>query len=319
MEPSTKDTPRLSGLSTLPTLFVGHGNPMNALADNEYTRAWRTLGDGLRADSGKSAKPAIRGVLVLSAHWATKGELAVSSAGDPGLLYDMYGFPDALYRVQYPAKGDSGLAAEIARRFARASGEHSEPVRVRLDAERQLDHAVWAVLIHMFPEADLPVLHLSYDELADARAQLHVGRVLRELRDEGVLIVGSGNLVHNLREIDFAGTAPPADWAVQFDDWMAGELDELSQWGSPDSAFNGSGSGSGDWDARLLRLAEPWNAAHGLAADLVAAAERSVPTIDHYVPFVQFLGTLHPGEGIGFPVTGIQNHSISMRAVMAGT
>lgn len=287
---------------------------MNALADNRYTRAWRGLGAALRfpenapagARSASKAVPPterkIRAVLVLSAHWATRGELAISAAADPGLLYDMYGFPDELYRVKYPASGHPELAAEIAARFANGKAG----VSVRLDQERALDHGVWSVLVHMLAAADLPVLQLSYDEQADARSQLAVGRTLRGLRDEGVLIVGSGNLVHNLREIDFAENAAPADWALRFDRWIGAELSTLA-------LARGRGEDEG-----LLRLAEPWEPAHGLSADLVAAAERSVPTLDHYVPFMQFLGTIYPGEAIGFPLHGIQNHSISMRGVQAG-
>ena len=280
-------------LPVLPVLFLGHGSPMNALTQNEYTDAWRRL--------GAEIKPHVRAVLILSAHWATRDGLAVTTAARPGVLYDFYGFPDALYRVQYDAPGQPELARHIQERFERAGGPS-----VVADPTRQLDHGAWSILVHLFPEADVPCVQLSYDMTAPARAQLEQGRILADdltgapgvdsgfsfesLRKQGVLILASGNLVHNLRAIHFSADAPPFDWAIEFDEFVKNKL----------------GAGGA---ANFETLLDP-NA-------LGQAARLSVPGLDHYIPFLNFLGAVHADDRFDYPCEGIQNGSISMRSIRA--
>lgn len=289
--------------STLPAIFIGHGNPMNALADNDYTRAWRQLGAGL--------KPQVRAVLIVSAHWATRDGLAVTSASRPGVLYDFFGFPDALSQVRYDSPGDPGLARHLQRRFASAGFAVAE------DEQRALDHGVWSILVHMFPEADVPVVQISYDMHASPEEQLRLGRILTEapegddgqgqdpydlfasLRDQGVLLLTSGNIVHNLREIDFDPAAPALAWAQDFDAAVAEILERI---GAP-------GESPASMRANIERLLEP--------DQFGDAGRRSVPTADHYIPFLNFLGMIGESDRIDFPCTGIQNGSISMRSVRA--
>ncbi|MEQ9365158.1 MAG: class III extradiol ring-cleavage dioxygenase [Leptospirales bacterium] len=295
----------------LPVIFIGHGSPMNAVHQNEYTAAWRALGAEL--------KPLVRAVLIVSAHWATRGGLAVTTSKRPGALYDFYGFPETLYQIQYDAPGDPALARRIQEGFAGGGVSGGAGIHVHGDEERALDHGVWSILVHMFPEADVPVVQLSYDMDAGPAEQIAFGRRLVDeqtdfetaskiagardgadadefgynhasLRDQGVLILTSGNIVHNLREIDFSPSAPPRDWAIEFDRAVKSTLEE----------------GPGNFD----RLRDP--------AGFGDAGRLSVPTLDHYIPFLNFLGMVRDGEGIGFPCEGIQNGSVSMRSVRAG-
>lgn len=277
----------------LPAIFVGHGSPMNAVATNEYTEAWSQLGAEL--------KPDVRSVLIISAHWATRGALAVTTSNQPGVLYDFYGFPDQLYQVKYDAPGEPALARHIQERFAAAGGAH-----VAADDSRELDHGVWSILTHMFPDADIPCVQLSYNMDASPADQLAMGRVLvsavshtfepaggytgASLRDQGVLILTSGNLVHNLREINFQPETPPFDWAIEFDEAVKTTLQD----------------GTRDYE----KLLDP--------AGFGAAGQLSVPTPDHYIPFLNFLGMIAGDDRIDFPCEGIQNGSISMRTIRAG-
>ena len=185
----------------LPALFLGHGNPMNALARNQYTR-------GLVATRpGDPAKP--RAVLCISAHWYGTGG-GVTAMAQPRTIHDFGGFPRELFEVQYPAPGDPALASRVRSLLA--------PVDVPLDQEWGLDHGAWSVLIHVFPEADVPVVQLRIDAAQPPAWHYALGRALRPLRDEGVLIVGSGNLVHNLMQYAWTEPQRPAyDWAARFE------------------------------------------------------------------------------------------------------
>jgi len=183
----------------MPALFVGHGNPMNALVRNRYTEAWRALGERL---------PRPRAVLMISAHWYRPG-LAVTATARPKTIHDFGGFPDELFAFEYPAPGDYAVAREV-RGMLR-------PLDVALDEAWGLDHGAWSVLCHIYPNADVPVVQLSIDETKPAAYHYEIGKKLAALRDERVLIVGSGNLVHNLHAYAWGKHAQePYEWAVRF-------------------------------------------------------------------------------------------------------
>ena len=176
----------------MPALFLGHGNPLNALMDNAYTRAWRELG---------ARTPRPRAVLAISAHWYVPGT-AVTIAEAPRTIHDFGGFPRALYEVRYPAPGDPELARRVQRMLA--------PLAVALDESWGLDHGTWSVLRHVYPDADVPVVQLSIDESRPSSFHYDIGRRLAPLREEGVLIVGSGNIVHNLHAYAWGRREPRA-------------------------------------------------------------------------------------------------------------
>jgi len=184
----------------LPAIFFGHGNPMNAVSHNRYTEAWRRIGE-------ETTKP--KAVLSISAHWYVPGT-AVTAATAPGTIHDFSGFPPELYQVQYPAPGDPALARRVQQLLA--------PLDVKLDHSWCLDHGTWSVLRHVYPAADIPVVQLSIDETKPASYHFDIGRMLAPLREEGVLIAGSGNLVHNLQAYAWGRQArDPYDWAVRFE------------------------------------------------------------------------------------------------------
>ena len=187
-------------MATQPVLFIGHGSPMNAVEDNAWSRAWRDLGTRL-------TRP--RAVLCVSAHWQTPGVL-LGAAEQPRTIHDFGGFPPALYRIEYPAPGDPALAARVA-------GMLDPALDPQLDADYGLDHGAWQVLLHLFPEADVPVVQLSLDLRRPGPQHFAIGRMLAPLRDEGVLVVASGNIVHNLGLLNFRDPTPPA-WATAFRD-----------------------------------------------------------------------------------------------------
>ncbi|MFI5344991.1 MAG: 4,5-DOPA dioxygenase extradiol [Elusimicrobiota bacterium] len=254
----------------LPVLFIGHGSPMNAIEDNQYTRALAKLGERL-------GKPAA--VLCVSAHWLTRGS-AVTGMAKPRTIHDFGGFPEALYQVSFPAPG-SPEVAELVRRTLGGS--------TAVDAsEWGLDHGAWSVLRHMYPKADVPVVQLGIDYAAHARRHFEMGEKLRPLRDKGILIVGSGNIVHNLRRISFDENAAPEDWAVEFDAWVKARLEKR------------------DYEPLLGDLSA---APSGLA---------SVPTPDHYDPMLYALGASDASDTLKFEYEGIQNGSISMRSFSLG-
>ena len=255
--------------NVLPVIFFGHGNPMNAVQDNRYTEGWRKIGKEIR-------KP--RAILSISAHWFVPGTgVTVSTA--PRTIHDFGGFPQELYRVQYPAAGDPNLARRVQQLLA--------PMPVQLDNSWGLDHGTWSVLRHVFPEADVPVVQLSIDETQPAISHFEIGRRLAPLRDEDVLIIGSGNLVHNLHAYAWGRHMPtPYEWAGRFEEeakaiMLAGESKSLI-----------------DYEA--------------LGKD----AMLSIPTPDHYLPLLYVLGARQDGDKVTFPVEGIDGGSISMLTVL---
>jgi len=200
---------------SMPAIFFGHGNPMNALMRNDWTEGWAAIG---------AATPRPRAVLCISAHWYLPGTLVTANPA-PRTIHDFGGFPRELYEVMYPALGDPALANRVRDLLA--------PVSVGLDQRWGLDHGTWSVLCHVFPEADIPVVQLSLDEMQPAEFHYEVGKKLSPLRDEGVLIVGSGNLVHNLHAYAWGRhQVEPLDWAVRFEErarelLLAGDHDPL--------------------------------------------------------------------------------------------
>jgi 4,5-DOPA dioxygenase extradiol len=257
---------------TMPALFVGHGNPMNALQRNAYTEAWAALGRAL---------PRPKAIVVVSAHWYLPGTW-VTAMRAPRTIHDFGGFPRELYEVVYPASGSPALAREIQQLLA--------PVRVGLDeSEWGLDHGTWSVLCHLYPDASVPVVQVGIDETQTAQFHYALGSRLGALRDAGVLLLGSGNLVHNLHTYAW-GRRPvePFDWAVRF-----------------------------EARARELLLAGE----HGplVAYDTLGRdAMLSVPTPEHYLPLVYVLGARREREPVSFPVEGIDGGSVSMLTVRLG-
>lgn len=188
----------------MPALFVGHGSPMNAVENNQYTKKWQEIGRGL-------ARP--RAILMVSAHWYTHGT-RIMDTKTPRLVYDMYGFPEELYRVQYPSPGSPELAGRVRDLLS---------VPVKTDNSWGIDHGAWSVLCHMFPQANIPVVQLSIDGTADAQVHFDLGRELSALRDDGVMIIGSGNIVHNLARIQWQSEGG-FSWAEEFDGYIRDKI-----------------------------------------------------------------------------------------------
>jgi 4,5-DOPA dioxygenase extradiol len=255
----------------LPAIFFGHGNPMNALMDNSYTEAWRSLGATL-------APP--KAILCVSAHWFVPGT-GVTISTSPRTIHDFGGFPRELYQVQYPAPGDPELARRVQTLLA--------PLPVQLDNSWGLDHGTWSVLRHVYPLADIPIVQLSIDETQPAAFHFEVGRKLASLRAKNILIVGSGNLVHNLHTYAWGRHTPdPYDWAVKFETrakemMLAGESTALV-----------------DYER------------------LGPEAVLSIPTPDHYLPLLYVIATHQQSDRFTFPVEGVDGGSISMLAVQVG-
>jgi len=253
----------------MPAVFFGHGSPMNTLDRNQYTEAWRRIGASI---------PTPKAILCVSAHWYTEGT-AVTAMSRPKTIHDFYGFPQALFDVRYPAPGEPKLASRVR--------ELLEPLDVGLDESWGLDHGTWSVLKHAYPEADVPVVQLSIDGTQPARFHYETGRRLAPLRDEGVLIAGSGNVVHNLRMMKRAG-GQAFDWAVRFNERIREALVARDH----DTLIDFEKLGQ---DARL-----------------------SVPTPEHYLPLLYVAALQGDDDTMSLAVDGYDLGSISMLTAVVG-
>ena len=252
----------------MPVLFVGHGSPMNALEDTEFSRAWAEVGKSL---------PRPRAILCISAHWDTEGS-RITAMDHPRTIHDFYGFPDALYDIRYEAPGSPELAELVA--------EALHPVPVALDQNWGLDHGTWSVLHRMFPKFDIPVVQLSLDATKGPEFHYELGGRLFELRHRGVLILGSGNTVHNLGLMRWQDT--PFDWASEADE----KFKDLILAG----------------DHRSLIHYE----------ELGRPAALAIPTNEHYLPLLYILGLQAPEDVMTFFAERVTFGSISMRSLWLG-
>jgi 4,5-DOPA dioxygenase extradiol len=259
------------GRARMPAVFVGHGNPMNAVAQNAFSDGWARLAQSL---------PRPRAILSISAHWYVPGT-RVTANQRPPTIHDFGGFPRALYEIQYPALGAPELARKVRDLLA--------PAPVVLDEGWGLDHGTWSVLVHMVPDASVPVIQLGIDETVPAEEHYQLARRLRPLRDEGVLVLGSGNVVHNLHAYAWGQrTSAAYDWAVRFEARL-----------------------------RTLLVARDFDAVVAYEA-MGADAELAAPTPDHFLPLVYVLAQHADDDGVSFPVEGFDGGSVSMLSVRIG-
>ena len=254
-----------------PAIFIGHGNPMIALEENSHTAAWRRL---------RPEIPRPRGILSISAHWFVPGT-RVTCSEFPETIHDFGGFPQELYEIQYPAPGDPDLARQVQSIL--------KPLSVSMDESWGLDHGTWSILKYLYPEADVPVIQLSIDALRPAAFHFDLGRRLAPLRSENILILGSGNLVHNLHRYSWdKKTTLPYDWAMRF-----------------------------EANLKERMLADDFGSLVDYP-NLGPDAHLSVPTPDHYLPLLYILGSRQQNEPLSFPVEGFDGGSISMLSVRVG-
>jgi 4,5-DOPA dioxygenase extradiol len=258
-------------VTSMPTLFLGHGSPMNAIQENAFTQTLGSLAISL---------PIPEAILCISAHWMTEGSW-ITHMERPKTIHDFYGFPKPLFDIQYPAPGRPDIADAIQK-------ELTDP-QIHLDNEAWgLDHGTWAVLRHMYPEAKIPVMQLSIYMEQPPEYHFKLGQELAKLRDKGILIVGSGNIVHNLPKIRWEENAAPYDWAQEFDEWSKEKLNQRD--------FN------------------------ALQKDFLKseAGRLAVPSMDHYYPLLYILGASNNKDELKFEYEEIQNSSISMRCLSFG-
>jgi 4,5-DOPA dioxygenase extradiol len=260
----------------MPVLFIGHGSPMNIILENDFTRSLNELGKQL---------PRPRAILVISAHWLTDGTF-VTCMEKPKMIYDFYGFPDALYRARYSSPG----SPEDAQMVTELAGS------VECDYSWGLDHASWSVLKHIYPMANIPVIEMSLDyspyngwNRQSLQYFYDLGRQLAPLREKGVLVIGSGNIVHNLRVVDMVNMdAEPYNWAIEFDERVKTDLQ------------NGNHKD----------LLDCQNMGHAMSL--------SVPTLDHYLPMIFTIAMQEKDDQLNFTYEGFQNRSVSMRCFRIG-
>jgi len=252
----------------MPVLFVGHGSPTNVMEDNEYSRAW---------DAAGKALPKPKAVICISAHWVTRGTL-VTAMDKPRTIYDFYGFPPEMYEMRYDAPGAPDLAEQVRRII--------KNTEVKPDLDWGLDHGTWSVLKRMFPQADVPVIQMSLDANIEAQKHYDISRQLKELREEGVLIIGSGNIVHNLRMARFDDSA--YNWAIEFDQRIANWITQ------------------NDHDPII----------HYEKGDQAAAL--AINSAEHYVPLLYTLALKEENEPVEFFADKVMGGSISMRSVRIG-
>jgi 4,5-DOPA dioxygenase extradiol len=257
---------RTEQTQSMPVIFVGHGNPMNAIEDNEFSHAWRTLGESL---------PRPDAILCISAHWQARGSY-VTAMQEPRTIHDFYGFPRELNEVIYPAPGSPQWAAGV------RDAVHF--TQIELTKEWGLDHGTWSVLCRMFPKADVPVIQLSLDYTRPPEFHYQLGKALQPLRSQGVLIIGSGNMVHNLRIMEWGDQA--FEWAQRFDHRLAELILNRDHQTLIDYDLLGE-------DARL-----------------------AIPTNEHYLPLLYTLALQGEEENVRFFAEKVTLGSISMRGLV---
>jgi len=252
----------------MPVLFVGHGSPMNAIEQNRFTETLAELNQKL---------PKPKAVCVVSAHWVTRGS-EVLTVARPRTIHDFYGFPAPLFEVEYPAPGAPAEAKRVAREL-----------QINPDETWGLDHGAWSVLRQLYPEADIPVFQVSLDEGRSLARHEELGKELAGLRERGVLILGSGNIVHNLRRLEGDKDAAPYPWTVEFDARVKNAIETRN--------------------VASLEAPEHWG------KPLAALAH---PTLEHYVPLLYCMGSTDERDAVSYPYEGFEYGSISMRMVMFG-
>lgn len=253
----------------MPVLFVGHGNPMNALYDNEFTKTWAKVGGTL---------PTPQAIVVISAHWLTKGTHITDAPTQP-LIYDVFNFPPELYEVTYPAKGSHELAQLLQ--------EQLIAYEAKLDSTWGLDHGTWSVLTHLAPEPKVPVLQISLDYTTSLAESIELFSHLKELRKRGVLFIGSGNIVHNLRAVNWHSNKA-YDWALEFDTLSAEAMSRHD----------------------IEKLVKPQK--------ISSTASFAIPTDDHYRPMLAAMALLDTDEELHYFNDAIDMGSIGMRSFIAG-
>lgn len=255
-------------MSRMPVLFLGHGSPMNALADNAFTDSLKKLGQSL---------PKPRAIVCVSAHWETTGAQILHTES-PETIHDFYGFPEELFKIQYPANGGQEFAREVQKLLPAAN----------LSEAWGLDHGTWSMLVHMYPNHDIPVFQLSLDRNLTAAQHYELGQKLLPMRDQGVLIVGSGDIVHNLRLLKRQSSADQVyPWAKIFDDGIAKAISDRNV-------------------ESVINYENTWK----------EEARLSVPTAEHFLPLLYTLGASTPEDQVSFPFTGFEMGSISLRSVL---
>jgi 4,5-DOPA dioxygenase extradiol len=254
-------------MSKMPVLFIGHGSPMNAIEDNSYTKSWRELVKRI---------PKPEAILSISAHWFTKGTKIMNEAA-PKTIHDMYGFPEELYKIIYHSPGSPELAAKSKALLSKASN---------YDNSWGIDHGTWSVLVHMYPAMDIPVFQISIDATATPAEHYQIGRDLRNLREQGVLILGSGNIVHNLGILDFSKSEGGYDWAYEFDNHIKENIQNKNH----DNIIHYSNLGT---PARL-----------------------AVPSPDHFNPLLYVLGSTYENDKISVYNDSCMMGSLSMTSYL---
>lgn len=256
-------------LIRMPVLFVGHGSPMNAIENNNYTKAWQSISESI-------PKPKV--ILSISAHWYTNGT-RIMNEEKPKTIYDMYGFPKELYNVTYNAYGAPNIAKQAKDLFSKEA---------KFDNSWGLDHGTWSVLVHMYPKRDIPVFQISIDANSSPETHYQLGVELKSLRDQGVLIFGSGNIVHNLSLVDWTKLGKGYDWAINFDDFIYENIQNKNY-------------------AKVLKFND-----EGITARL------AVPTPDHFYPLLYILGASDEDDKIKAFNRSCELGSLSMTSYLIG-
>jgi 4,5-DOPA dioxygenase extradiol len=246
-------------------VFIGHGSPMNAISNNFYSKFLNAYAKSILAP---------RAIVVISAHWQTQGSHITGNA-HPGQIYDFYGFPDELYKLKYSPEGSAEVASEI----------EDDGLGIKIDEKRGIDHAAWAVVRHMYPEQTIPLLEMSLDVKKTAKEHFSLGAKLSKYSERGILFIGSGNVVHNLRDISFNEEEKPFEWAIESDRWIKEKLEDNDI-------------------AKLLDYEKS-----------MPNVRRAIPTNEHYIPLFYILGMKKEDTKINTIYDEIQNGSISMRSI----